>query len=248
MEPADCMSECVTQNDTSLVYFGEKFVSFRSLLKRYNFLRSVLNPTATTATTYFWTVEASDFPAFRGNVTADGINNSGTSNYTNNTLLNYLAPAFLATRGSIRYKVVSKQDNTASFAGTLQVTRGVGSAPTNTLTAKITTSPDLYATQAAGFPTNYSTLNAKALTLLPIQPVLEYELPYYRNYRFNVAKDPFVKGDYSPVNADSHLLSVDNCRVSSTLFHFLDVYVSVGEVFQLMLYQGPPLIKEFVVL
>lgn len=245
MEPADCMSECVTQNDTALVYFGERFVSFRSLLKRYNFLGSIVNPVATGAVTYFWKVTASDFPPFRGGVVSGGINDSGTANLTTTTLLNYLAPAFLATRGSIRYKVVSKPDNVNSFSGTMQVTRGVGTAPNSTLTLRDTTTPDVYANQAASLQNNALALNAKAITVLPQQPVLEYEVPYYRNYRFSVAKDPFVVGSYSPVNSSSHIITVDNCRVSSAIFHFLDTYVSVGEDFQLMLYQGPPLIKDY---
>lgn len=251
MEPADCMSECVTQNDTALVYFGERFVSFRSLLKRYNYLNTIVSPLGPTSTqvSYLWRIVKSDFPPMRGQVVSGGLNNTGTANYTATTLLNYLAPAFLATRGSTRHKLVYKQDaSTNSNTCVLSVTRGVGTSPSNQLTARDITTSDAHALQMADATIRTNSLNAMAVTILPLQPILEYEVPYYRNYRFDVTKDPFGVGDYSPINASFHLLGVDNLRINNATIGSIDTYVSVGEDFQLLLYQGPPLVKEAIFL
>lgn len=244
----DCMAECLPTDQTPLVFFGERFSSFRSLLKRYNFHSSISSGAPPAVGHYTWLVEAPDFPVSRGPVTSGGTNAVGLANYSSTTLLNYLAPAFLAQRGSIRYKRVIKTD--AVTDSTTSVIRGFTGAPVNLLTQRSDTTIDSYAKQAAdAFFPSFSH-NAMTITTTKQQPVIEYELPFYRPYRFAVSKDPTGTANvntYSVVKNNGHLISSEPHFVTLLDRATIDTYVSVGEDFQLMLYQGPPLAYNYVI-
>lgn len=242
MESKECMSECIEQDHNPLVFFGEKFTSFRSLLKRYNFLSTISTGPPSAAGNYVWLTEVTDFPASRGTTPTGGINALGLANYTSTTLLNYLAPAFLASRGSIRYKKIIKSDVTSNAI--LTVIRGFTGVPQNVLTLRSDATIDAAAKQAADATFPSFSVNASAVTSNVQQPCIEYELPYYRPYRFDVAKDPFGRAAitrYAPVLNVGHLTSTEVKFSATTDRASIDTYVSVGEDFQLMLYQGPPL-------
>lgn len=242
MVSAECMAECLPTDNTPLVFFGERFASFRSLLKRYNFHSSISTGAPAAVGHYSWLTEYPDFPVTRGTTPAGGVNAAGLANYSSLTLLNYLAPAFLASRGSIRYKKVSKSDTFSNSSMT--VIRGFTGAPVNTLTARADATIDANVKQSvdALFPS--FSHNAVAVTPTAQQPVLEYELPFYRSYRFATAKDPFGRASdprYSLVKNVGHIISAEPSFVTLLDRVIIDSYVSVGEDFQLMLYQGPPL-------
>lgn len=85
--------------------------------------------------------------------------------------------------------------------------------------------------------------NAAAATISQHQPVLEYELPYHHFWRFSTTKDPFVRAaisTYSPAKGNGHLTSVNTKFAATTDRTNMDVYVSVGEDFSLMMFQGAP--------
>lgn len=248
MVSAECMAECLPTDNTPLVYFGERFESFRSLLKRYNFHSSISTGAPAAVGHYSWLTEYPDFPVSRGSTPSGGVNAAGLANYSVCTLLNYLAPAFLTSRGSVRYKKVLKSD--AMSNSSMTVIRGFTGAPLNTLTARADTTIDANVKQSvdALFPS--FSHNAIAVTPTAQQPVLEYELPFYRPYRFAVAKDPFGRANdsrYSLVKNVGHLLSAEPFFVTLLDRVIMDSYVSVGEDFQLMLYQGPPLVYAYTI-
>lgn len=248
MESVECMAECLPSDNTPLVFFGERFSSFRSLLKRYNFHSSTSSGAPAAVGHYSWLVEYPDFPVSRGATPAGGVNAAGLANYSVCTLLNYLAPAFLTQRGSIRYKRVTKSD--VASDSSITVIRGFTGAPQNVLTLRADATIDANVKQSvdALFPS--FSHNAIAVTPSRQQPVLEYELPFYRPYRFSVAKDPFgraIDPSYALVKNNGHILSGEPFFQTVLDRVIIDSYVSVGEDFQLMMYQGPPLVYVYTI-
>lgn len=241
LEPKECMGECLPSDNTSLVFFGEKFTSFRSLLKRYHYHSSISTGAPAAAGQYIWLTETANFPASRGTTGSGGTNAAGLANYCATTPLTYLAPAFLATRGSIRYKKILNADTPTN--GALTVIRGFSAVPANTLTARIDTSIDLSAKQSSDALFPSFAHNASAVTITQHQPVIEYELPYYQYWRFSTTKDPFGRAalnTYSPAKGAGHLTSVGTKFTATTDRTNMDAYVSVGEDFSLLMFQGAP--------
>lgn len=233
---------CNPVDHTNDVFFGESIRSFRTLLKRYTYLHSILCPTPGTNR---WAMNLKDFPYYRGRW-ANGINTDSTAakaNFVNTILLTYLTPAFLGVRGSVRWKnaYASDQDNSLMYS---IVTRlNTIFAFTNVSVPYVTTSGDKFvADRVNGID---SLFNGADVTYNKAQPVLEYELPYYSRYRFMAAKDP-SSTSFAPsvVNNLTHQLQIGN---TSTALSYVDRYVSVGEDFQLFLYQGPPPIHQYLV-
>lgn len=238
MEADECMAACLPEDNTHLVFFGEKFISFRSLLKRYNFHSSFFSGFPAAAR-YYWTVNTTDFPPARGLTGSGGTNNGGLANYSVTTLLNYLAPAFLASRGSIRYKRIMHLDSPND--NQLFVSRGQSVNFSNTTLLRDTTSNDLYSKQAVDATIQKTSLNGAAITTHTTQPCLEYEVPYYRPYRFSIAKDPYRRAiipTYSLL--DSGHATTGCVTLTPTSCGTMDSFVSVGEDFQLLLFQGAP--------
>lgn len=240
-EPKDCMGECLPQDNSNLVFFGEKFASFRSLLKRYHYHSNISSGAPAAAGQYIWLTEAADFPASRGVVGSGGTNAAGLANYSVTTPLTYLAPAFLAYRGSTRFKKILIADVPSNGAAT--VIRGFTAVPQNVLTARIDTNIDATAKQSADALFPSFSHNAATVTIPQHQPVLEYELPYYHLWRFSTTKDPFGRAaisTYSPAKGNGHLVSVNTKFAATTDRTNMDVYISVGEDFSLMMFQGAP--------
>jgi len=92
-----------------LVYQGERIVSFKDLLRRYQYHNSYW-PQKTGAGFRYYLLNCPGMPLFRG-WDPNGIDQAVSStpvdlpyNFCSMTLLNYLAPAFVCQRGSLRHK------------------------------------------------------------------------------------------------------------------------------------------------
>lgn len=215
------------------VFFGERVVSFRQLLKRYQ-LHSVFKES--TLTPGIWTVTNMDFPQYKG-YSASALHTTSTAkkiNYVQNTLLNYLTPAFLTVRGSVR----SKYHISSSAPGSLQsftverayplVAPSVGS----TFTAWAPTDSDSSFART-NLLSRHALYNAAAVTAPEHQPVLEVEHPFYRNSRFDLARNIDLLTGYG-----KHIIT---CFKQGTTSHLtLTRYVATGEDFNLTYFQGAP--------
>lgn len=239
--PTDCLAACSPSDDKYLVYYGERITSFRQMLKRYCFHSSYVMTTTGATTSYFDVIRAPDFPSYRGYALGNmHVTNGGTFkyNYVQNSLLHYLTPAFVCVRGSLRskYKLRSTVPNGSTSMLIERGYTGNPSAPTSTAT--IDTSQGLYASGVINLVT--SGYDGMAVTVPEKQPVIEVEFPYYKNVRFDYAKDvrgaPFV----SSVAENGHRIVINSYNSGS---RYLDRYISVGEDFSLHLFQGAPPMK-----
>jgi hypothetical protein len=238
----DSIMECEIVDHTNDVYFGESIVSFRTLLKRYGYVRSWLNTTTGPSN---WVLSLSDYPLNRA-ILSNGIDSITpgpvAANIVKTPLLTYLAPAFLAMRGGFRHKYMYNTDNVNDLAytsverdlvGTSQSSSGVGSS---IFFPYVVGSVGAFANgQQAG------TLDLQRggnYTYTRAQPVLEVELPNYNNNRFSVPKNFNLNTSatfYPRMN--THTLYT---KVNATTRSYFDDYVSVGEDFNLFLFQGAP--------
>lgn len=222
------------------VFFGESIVSFRTLLKRYCFSQAVLCPGTGIQR---WYINLRDFPYFRGRW-ADGINTDNTTakaNFVHTSLLTYLMPAFLGVRGGIRWKqlLITDNDNGFNYSTVARLTQPV--VYSTAAGPLITTTQSAFS--ADRINNKQSMFNAADITYNKAQPVLEYELPYYSNARFISAKDPSSTSIApSKYNTGCHQILMD---IQNTAVSYVERYVSVGEDFQLFLFQGAPPIRAY---
>lgn len=232
-----------TTEDMS-VYFGERIVSFRQLLKRYNQYASFLIANTSATIPAIWAPTFTDVPFYYGynNRAYHSPTVAGNFSYVSNTLLHFLMPAFVSMRGSMRSKYVV---NTSSLGavGSMTVSRTALAVPSlpATVTALAITSQSNYARLAN--PNRDDCILGAVTTIASNQPNIEVEFPYYKPVRFDEARsvqqNTLQAGFTSPFY-NTHrvelLLSPGTTPVTLTR------YIGVGEDFSLMWFQGcPPL-------
>lgn len=246
LESKECVGKCLEDDSTMLVYFGESIPSFRTLLKRYNRQAVFQYPSATFG---YWTIQQPDFPPSPG-VYLSGLNATATTpsvgaavNFTNMTLLNYLAPSFLVMRGGLRakYAFSSSGTRTVQHAELGRMDNRELNAPeaqvSTFLVAPVTTT-SIFAQARLGGGT---TSGAQGFTVSYIQgqPVLSGEFPYYTNRRYDSAKNPgFVASTITPSGTHRIFSTID-----TTSLAFVDKYVATAEDFNLVLFQGAPRLR-----
>jgi hypothetical protein len=225
------------------VYQGEVISSFRTLLKRYNAYVRYEAGGAYESVSLFHV----GYPYFRAR--PNNWPDTGT-NQVANTMINYLLPAFSAWKGSIRYKILIRSDN-PPIAGVKQ--------PVGPTTVSVARMNDSYmnanlATPYVDSKTSNHTFvlnegvgsqNGLIFTESSVNPEIEFEMPFYSNYKF-IAGKPYVPLDqHEPYYNQGFLLTLTNSDPLITMFHRADIYVSAGEDFNLSFFTGwPPFTTE----
>lgn len=242
--PTTATYQMGTDNDDAnemSVYFGERIVSFRQVLKRFN-LHTNVAINAVGSAMGSWTATFSDVPFNAGysNHSLHATSTAGKFSYVQQTLLQYLMPAFVGMRGSMRSKYVVwnstgvQQITVRRRPGALATIPGSAVAYTNV-------GPSQFA-RAATLARD-SLVCGGATTLLLQNGCVEVEHPYYKPVRFDLAKsmlqDSTTVGVASPFrNAHDIEFMVSNAANAGAFSR----YISVGEDFSLFWFQGcPPL-------
>lgn len=234
-------------DDTQMsIFFGEHIVSFRQLLKRYQ-LHSVYRDLTSSALAS-WNIQATDFPAYKG-YSSSALHATTTAkkiNYVQNTLLHYLAPAFLACRGGMRAKYHFTSTGGEACLNGMSIERQYNRGYVGqTLALLTTTSPSTFARE--NLVARSSMFNGASVTVPEKQPVLEVELPYYKGSRFDLTKDIDLSYDSGTragfgLGANVHNIT---CIVSGSGTRQLTRYVAVAEDFNLVFFQGAPPMAAF---
>jgi hypothetical protein len=221
------------------VFFGETFSSFRPLLRRYCLHSSWVDDTASNDTERYWFMTHMDFPLYRG-IFSTGVHDYSThkANSVFNTLLNYLAPAFLMYRGSIRNKYIIL-DTTTTVVKRAYIVRDVTPDVLYSSSSGTLTKTDIASHAELFIAYNNSCYNGAHCIASSQQPVIEIETPYYSNTRFSICKDLEVTGSNSDYRIDSRTHTL-NLLVSSSNTPIVERWTSVGEDFTLGLFQGCP--------
>jgi hypothetical protein len=222
------------------VFFGEKMVSFRPMLKRYYPWAAFLVPAAG-GNLQSQQIIHRMFPAYRGAVPGAVHSAGGTPyNYFNMTLMNFLAPAFQAWRGSIRYKIFPRCRTAANAgAGIAKISATDGLAySTTTLTFDTTT-----ASKAANTVLFSGAFNGRTkggiVVVQGVNPAIEYELPWWESMRFCAGKfnnwTGTPAGLYTPGGGANIL--IDSVSASASIY---DSYVAAGDDFSFHFFTGWP--------
>lgn len=242
LEPSITMAPTPPPVDNTLsVYFGDPITSFRQCLKRYNFHTRIFPSVTSSFGTNILTLTTPDFPYYRG-YAPDAVHQTNVPtayNYCKMTLVNYLTPAFTCVRGGLRWKY--HQFGARRFVPTpLSVTRcavpKTAYAQNEESALTLTTSVAARARQAAlVVPHSWDGCH---VTSVMSNPVLEVELPYYANVRFNPAKQANKTGAVG-FNMFHKLQAMMDM---SAYFEGggIDCYSSVGEDFTLAFFTGAP--------
>lgn len=225
----------------NMVYIGEKVTSFRSLLKRYSPWGAFLTPIASGTGPNAIEITHMIFPAYRGGVAgAVHLAAAVPYNFFNQTLLNFLTPAFQAWRGSIRYKFFPRSIQNASRGiGNIMVTQNSDAAYASTnIIYDVSTASK--AARSGTFAGNYIQRSKGSLILVQsVNPTVEYEIPWYSDMRFCPGKvsnwtTPTPSRNQPSIGAT---LLIDNVNFFPGMY---DAHVSAGEDFSLYYFTGWP--------
>jgi hypothetical protein len=241
-------SNMIMDDNQYLVYQGERIVSFRDLLKRYNYHTSYWPGDIGTGTRMV-SIDVTDFPFYRGwDPNGDDIatSSSGTHpyNFCNTTLLNYLTPAFAFRRGGLRHKAMLIDGNTNGRSGSFGVSRHNIFGITNNAGFASLDSALVGNRRRGMLSTLRASLGGTAVTPAYNNPCLEYETPFYTlGQRFVAARDI----NYYNGNLQSgHDLTTEVRNIDGELRMRIDRYVSTAEDFQLGLFLGAPVYYAYV--
>jgi len=240
-EPTSGMKPIVKTSESSegaSAFFGENVVSLRSLLKRKSLIFVGKNdPTAVKSgvqeliTTLF-----PMYPMWRPK-----------NSNIRNTHESFMAPSFLAKRGSTRWivKPLASDSTPLGYAPThLSVERGGSLTPLASYIATPALIDSLNNGQLITY-FNYG-VNGMALSDLSYRPLLDYQMPYYSNTRFNLAVD------YKNVGTTSSKVLNVNAAMTEVLYSkvrynykdaqrmILEVYCGMGDDYSLFQYLAPP--------
>lgn len=223
------------------VYFGERIASFRQLLRRYTLYQSFASANTSAVFPGLLSVVATDVPIPYGynNFSFETSTAGDKFNYVGFHWLTYLAPAFACMRGSTRSKYLT-QSAVTSTVGSMSVQRNSPAALGVSAVVPLTaTNQSTYARACMSARNNLAA--GAALTISQHQPVLEVEFPYQKPVRFDEARalSAIPSLTTSPFESKHKVELFLNPGTSPV---FLDRYVSVGEDFNFIWFQGcPPL-------
>jgi len=225
-----------------LVYYGESVPSFRALLKRYTLNHTVMYNNASASTIEESFMSQSDYPLYYGYGANTMYLTSGSKhvNFATNSLYQWLAPAFLAVRGSYRSKYVVKAPG-ASLVD-VKVVREYTTAGTVTYpnactsytagTTSLTAARGVLSTSAP-----HESMRGIAYTNNAKQALMEVECPFYRTARFSVGSYFDSSADVAP-HSTCHGVLVSTAGTSVPIT--IERWTAAGEDFSLTWFLGPP--------
>lgn len=223
------------------VYIGEAVQSFRTMLKRYSLHSSVAQASNAARLLHG---RRPHLPYYRGNV-PNAVNLTMDNlpyNFCNTLLLHWVVSSFSGWRGSIRYKLMPRN----AFDVAMHVERTAyrfqnDSYLQDSLALGITSSREASReamVTGADNPEDDSPLsgyNGKAYSNSRVNPALEFEIPYYSNYRFTPGKTADKTNRQEFEGAFDYRMYCDGDNTS-----VVDIYTATGEDFQTYFFTGLP--------
>lgn len=234
--------DMMKEDNQYLVYQGERIVSFRELLRRYNYHASYW-PADVGSGIRMVTIDLTDFPYYRGwdpNGGDIGLSTGGAIapfNFCNTTLLNYLTPAFVMRRGALRHKALLVDVEAGGHSGSFGVSRHDLRGTSNSMSSHSIDNLIPGDRRKKMLETLRCSLGGTAVTPAFNNPCLEYETPFYTaGQRFVPARD---LNYFAGLNM-GHELSTEVQNIANVANMRVDKYISTAEDFQLGLFIGAP--------
>jgi len=226
---------------TNHVHFGECIRSFRQLLKRYNRSETVYSTGNTTAPVNY-RLQRSAMPFFPGYYDPESSNLlrdiAGTTNqyaFSNLTLLRYLSSAYVGWRGATRVLVDTKGMDCCSTMTSTFVSRYSNCQPENAIV------PIANAGQRVAYYDDGTAMEGAVIMDPGVNPLISFEVPYYSEYRFTLARQSPGFGASGPFNTPCWKIFFTGKQgpVEETT-RTMPIFYAAGEDFTLFHYIGPP--------
>lgn len=233
---------------SDLVFYADPVMSVRQLLRRYTYQHYTASEAQLGGSVpYLLRQEVfSSLPPPRGWVSIDPMY-SNSYNYTNMTPMSYFMSAYAAWRGSTRYKIYCL--NTASTSGTY------GGVKNHLAVVERITNDQGYPwrlSQNVQVPFGSGATSFLACTKqmiefmgtmwqgaivrpLPMDPTIEFEIPFYSNLRFISPRTRNVRDSGAP---QALLRTFNSDQGNATGTHN---FIAAGEDLTLGMYLGPPI-------
>ncbi len=234
----------IKDDNQFLVYQGERIVSFRDLLRRYQYHYSYYPPEHGNSTERrLVSFRISDFPFYRGwdpngpDLGLDSVLGNSPFTFSGMTLINYLTPAFALRRGALRHKVIfTSFTETSKYS--LNVSRFSAGNAANSESV-VSMNSNIAGSRRRAMTNSFrNTLAGSHITPVNNNPCLEYETPFYTlGQRFVPARDL----DRYAGLGNGHEVSVEVAPNTDERDMRIDKYVSIAEDFQLGLFTGSPI-------
>jgi hypothetical protein len=240
-------------SDINKGFMGESIGSFRPLLRRPQFFETIALPNGRNRTLCI----RSNQPYLRG-YAPDAVRLTSGSvayNYVNTVLYHWIRYCFQGHRGSMRYKFVPRLVHSGGYSSYSAYATRMGANDANVVTQWAETKQTVQTTDTdsrAAFQSVYGTgsedlaetpalpLEGSAYTEDSANTTLEFEIPYYRNYRFSPGKAANFTGQTAtPLVAQEprfRFLATSQVTAGSVV----DSWVSIGEDFQFVMWTGLP--------
>lgn len=249
----------VDDNDISaMVCMGEKWYSVRQIIKRYthNWTRYIGAP-STTSDTYY-RIRLPDRPIIKGWQGTFSLNVQPSNvpvTYARDSFLSFYSVCFLGYRGSLRHKVVSYSNHTAtstcqqhfitvarSQGGYIEERVAVGAVSAGTSTSVISAS-------ASAIPAMVDLRSGATIGHGLVNPVVEYSTPFYSRGKFCWAQDryPQIQKNVPDGGHDIpwHQIAIHQ-HIGNNVNNYrtrVDKYVAAGDDFSLFFYlYGPRMV------
>lgn len=234
------------------VYVGESIKSFRALLKRYNLHTSLFH--VEDAARYTYAGGYSIYPYLRGAVQGaiHSTNTDGPYNFANSLLLHWVTLAHSGWRGSIRYKFIPRGTYDGTMGLSTYVSRRAGiNSSSYQMTRNVVGQYQSFSSVAAstisqsspfGVDTDspFSGVNGMLYSQGNVNPIVEFEVPYYSKHRF----EPGKRQNWTQ-NINTEMWEYAISMQGSSDFSY-DVHCAAGEDFQVYMWTGlPPMYFEF---
>lgn len=228
------------------MFFGEKPVSFRSLLKRYQYFRQFTTENIAAIVGSNWLrIDIGGFPCtFNSNANSNQYSfNNGNISLVNTHLMSVLRGAYVGWKGGIRWKAILNEEGATSRYPVMRASRRHG-IPTSFPYDTATYSGDTRGGTSSNWGIQGDTWPGASITSIQDRHTLEFEVPYYNQLSFSgtnyggiLPKPGFELGDNAEQMSSSLYLSGINTTTSLDLA--VDLYCATGEDFDLLWYVGP---------
>lgn len=218
------------------MYMGERVTSIRTLIKRFALHSIDLVALPTANKQYYVQSIQSTFPKYPGTV----VNGDYTGvNYCRGLFLTYFVPAFLATRGGVRHKLVAQGlKNLVNLTHFAVVRRSSSTISGITVTDVTTTTATQQALHTSGMFA-YGGHGCDATNTIQ-QNAIEVEFPFQRNRRFAAARTRSNYNAQGPVYEHYNYQYLTSSSSAGADSHVILKFIAAGEDFSMILFQGCP--------
>lgn len=228
---------------TNHVHFGEVVRSFRQLLKRYTrheTYTSLFNDTAQFRKR-FQRPALPFYPGFYSPNASNVLRNVGATNeyaYGNTPLITYITSAYIGWRGSVRVLIDTQAVNCCKTTVSPFVTRYTNCQPSNFSNSAGSNLNADYQRDVV-FYDDLTGMEGGAILSPDVNPLLSFEVPYYSEYRFSLARQAPGFSENGPFNTPCYKVSFNTSSVSNEAFT-MPIFYAAGEDFTPFFYIGPP--------